>query len=88
MQKKKEVDVTTYELKMAWSCCNNVLLKVTCEWFLQSEHTSSPGQSGRPGTAHGHQTASGSGWCCSGQPPSSGSPCTCQSNELKIVYSC
>ena len=48
----------------------------TYEWCLLSEHTSSPWQSGRPGTGRGHRTAAGSWWCCWGPPPWGGSPCT------------
>ena len=65
-------------------CLEN--LDYTCEWFLQSEHTSSPWQSGRPRTVHGHQTVSGSGWCCSGQPPSDGSPCNYKRRLLQNKF--
>ena len=43
-------------------------------WAWIKKNTSCRGLSGRSGTGRGRRRASESWWCCSGQPPSGGSP--------------
>ena len=47
---------------------------MTFDLSLNKKDTSCRGLSGRSGTGRGRRRASESWWCCSGQPPSGGSP--------------